>query len=641
MADRPEGPTAGAARAVVLMALGFGLVAGLLEVAAILAQDAIDPQVTVEMIRTNHHYPWMIPTSTAALFAAVGLALGLVALAWPRAASRSAPYLLGVPMFLGPLLAIRGLYPIVCVLLAVGLAVRLASWVRPDDPRFRRALRGVVPALLALVALIGWTRASRLAAEAPKPASVPTDPKTGGRAPNVLLVVMDTVRADHLSLYGYDRPTTPNLDRWAKKGIMFTGARATAPWTLPSHASMFTGRWPHELTADVVHPLDDAHPTLAGDLAARGFDTGGFVANTYYCNAWYGLDRGFDRYEDFPENVQVNPIEILRSSTLGRKLARKLGYKEAKPGAKKSRKTAGTINRDALAWISGREKEDRPFFAFLNYYDAHDPFEPPDDHAWQFGPGATDPAARLATFGQVHDRQKKDPAGKPLDLVIDAYDECIRYIDAQLGALLDDLDRRGLLDETLVIVTSDHGEHFGDRGLFGHGSSLYRPLIDVPLLILPPRGHRDGIGPDGLRVADPVSLRDLPATVADVLGLDPPFPGRSLARTWQADQSADRSEIASNPPLSEVEHQKKFPPSPHVPASNGPLSSLMDGSLVYIRDSRGREQLFDRATDPDENVDLSGLPARKADLERMRNALDRLTGDGAEVATRPGATRAR
>ena len=654
MADRMEAPSDGTARAVVVMAAGWGLAAGLLEVVALVVQDAIDPKVTVESIRTNHHYPWMIPLSTATLFVAVGLVLGLIALRWPRVATRSTPIVLGVPLFLGPLLAIRGLYPIVSVLLAIGLAVRLAPLVRLENPRTRRAMRAAVPILAGVVALVGVTRASFLANQAAGPKDVAIASPREPKRPNVLLVVMDTVRADHVSLYGYGRATMPNLDRWAKRGVVFTGARSTAPWTLPSHASMLTGRWPHELSADVDHPLDATYPTLASVLADRGYATGGFVANTYYCNAWYGLDRGFGRYEDFPENVQVSIAEVIRSSKLGRKLIHKLGYKEEKPGEKGSRKSAATINRDALAWISGLEGE--PFFAFLNYYDAHGPFEPPDDHAWRFGPGTTDPSKRVATFSQVDvnavdapgggendgaaSGRGRRPKGQPVARLVDAYDECIASIDEQLGNLLDGLDGRGLLDDTLVIITSDHGEHFGDRGLFGHGHSLYAPLIDVPLLVLAPRGHR--IGSEGLRVVDPVSLRDIPATVADILGVDFPFPGRSLARLWEPDASATTrlAEI----PLSEVEQQKKFPPSPHVPASTGPLWSLVEGTLVYIRDSHGQEQLYDRATDPSEMVNLAELPARKAELDRLRTALEIFLRPnqveprtaGPAIATRPG-----
>ena len=135
-------------------------------------------------------------------------------------------------------------------------------------------------------------------------------------APNVLLIVLDTVRADALSLYGYDRDTSPNLVRLARGGVRFEQARATAPWTLPSHASMFTGRWPHQLDIGTFRPLDARSPTLAEVLGARGYVTAGFVANPIFCHADYGLARGFLHYEDIP----VSPLEILRSTLLGERL---------------------------------------------------------------------------------------------------------------------------------------------------------------------------------------------------------------------------------------------------------------------------------------------------------------------------------
>ena len=124
-------------------------------------------------------------------------------------------------------------------------------------------------------------------------------PLPPANSPNVLLIVLDTVRADHLSLYGYERPTTPNLEQLGKRGIRFDKARATAPWTLPSHASMFTGRWPHELGEKWMTPLRGNFPTLAEYLGDRGYATAGFVANVGYCSQETGLARGFTHYEDY------------------------------------------------------------------------------------------------------------------------------------------------------------------------------------------------------------------------------------------------------------------------------------------------------------------------------------------------------
>lgn len=610
------------------LAITLGLAAGLGEVAVLGVQDLIDPVVTVDSIRTNRHYAWMIPLSDLGLFAALGGGFALAALRWPSRVARWEPVALAFPAVVGPLLAIRGFYPIAAVILGLGVATRLGGWIGVRPELCRRLVRAGLPLLLALLAGVAWWKPGRPAPE--HHLGSRRDPDR----PNVLLLVLDTVRADHLSAYGYDRPTSPNLKRWAERGVRFDRARAPAPWTLPSHASMLTGYWPHQLSADVSHALDAAKPTLAEALGDRGYATGGFVANTYYCNAWYGVDRGFDRYEDFPENEQINPVEILRSSTLGQRLAKKLGFRLATPGSKDSRKSAATINRDALAWVDGLPPH-QPFFAFLNYYDAHGPYETPPGYARQFlRPGET--AAHEAATVREFEAMAKTPhptdpeaahhvaavGAEAARVMVDGYDDCIAALDEEIGRLLDDLDRRGTLANTLVIITSDHGEHFGDRGLFGHGNSLYHPLIDVPLIVIPPHRAR---APSGLVVADPVSLRDIPATVIDLLGLDrrAEFPGTPLATRWQG------ASPATDPPLSVVEQQHRFPPSAHIPASLGPLWSVAQAGLTYIRQSDGSEQLYDSKTDPFEVHNLAGVPEQASTLARFRSSLSRLLQDPA------------
>jgi hypothetical protein len=181
-------------------------------------------------------------------------------------------------------------------LFALGAALRLAPLLERHAATLRRRLLVSFPALVALlVALAGWVIGGQSWAdwrEAARP--MPPD-----RAPNVLLITLDTVRADHLSLHGYGRPTSPVLDTIAKAGIRFDEARAAAPWTVPSHATMFTGRWPHELGVRWQAPLGRAVPTLAEHLGSRGYATAGFVANAGYCSYDSGLDRGFTHYEDY------------------------------------------------------------------------------------------------------------------------------------------------------------------------------------------------------------------------------------------------------------------------------------------------------------------------------------------------------
>jgi arylsulfatase A-like enzyme len=637
------------------MALWFGLVTGLLETALRLGQRAWEHRVTVASIRTNRHWIWMTPASHVMLFVAIGLLLALAARFGPRAViTRAAPWLYSGIASLALLLTFEGLYLPACLILACGLATPTASLIRRRARGFRRLVVLGTPALALVALLLACVVGSRVVlAERRAIASLPAPPQ---RAPNVLLIVLDDVRADDLGLYGYPRDTTPNLGRLARRGIRFDEARATAPWTLPSHASMFTGRWPHELSVRVDRPLDATHPTLAGYLADRGYEAAGFVGNTFYCNAWYGLDRGFARYEDFRENRVVSPLEVLRSSILGRRLVALAGMKTASPGSSHSRKTAATINGDVLAWLGeardrNRDRDrDRPFFVFLNYYDAHAPFQPPAGFDRSFGLAREPLATResiLRSYSKLRNL-KSTPSNAPevVDkasrLLRDSYDGCIAYLDEQVGQLFGSLERRGLLDNTLVIVTSDHGEHFGEAHLFGHGQSLYRPLIHVPLLIFPPgslaarRGEGnananaegEGAAPASSTVIhEPVTLRNLAATVVDLLKLPgaSPFPGRSLARHWEGAPAPPGAE--DEPILAEVEHQKKFRPNPFIPASLGPLQSLVADRRVYIHNSDGREEVYDLEHDLEETRNLSGLPETTPLLERFRHDLARALGE--------------
>ncbi|MDB5351306.1 MAG: Arylsulfatase [Planctomycetota bacterium] len=606
---------------LVFTAAWMGFLTGLCEVAILAARTAAGASVTTDMLWINRHSGWMIPASDLLLFAAVGALIAFLA----RLRARIATYWAGpilAAMSVGAILErVPGLHPAARIVLACGLGYRLGRMAMVRRAGFARLVRISVP-VLGLVAIVGGPLAylrvvrfeSRVSAGLPmaRPGS-----------PNVLLLVLDTVRADHLSLHGYARDTSPNLARLAHDAVRFERARSTAPWTLPSHASMLTGRWPSELSTRVDRPLDATFPTLAEYLGSKGYATAGFVANTYYCNSIYGLDRGFARYEDFPEKDTVSPVEVIRSSALGRRVADVLRLNRRHlPGEKGTRKSAAEINGDFLNWAS--RQQGRPFFAFLNYYDAHDPYQPPDGAVRRFGMSARPEAERLAilseyarlTSGKKRDRgvatSDEDVIRQSREVLLDSYDDCIASLDAELGRLFAELDRRGLRDDTIIVLTSDHGEHFGEHDLFGHGVSLYEPEVHVPLLIFAP-----GV-PRGRTMEAPVSLRDIPSTLVDMIGVgtDHPFPGHSLAAHWSG------KPVAAVPILAEVEQQKKFAPSPLIPASLGPLKAIVDGSWVYIRGVNG-EQLFNLATDPGQNRDLARSPGSAPILRELGAHLDR------------------
>jgi arylsulfatase A-like enzyme len=217
----------------------------------------------------------------------------------------------------------------------------------------------------------------------------------------------------------------------------------------------------------------------------------------------------------------------------------------------------------------------------------------------------------------------------------DAYDSCLTYLDLQLGRLFDQLEQAGVLEKTTVIVTSDHGEHFGEHGIDLHGNSLYRPLVGVPLVVLPAGKSRSNV--KGLRVRPPVTLRDIPSTVVDLIGATSgsPFPGRSLARFWDPQSSGgllapEERGINSNEELILSETWLKLEKNPRppkvvlTPVQLGPMRSLVGEGHVYIRLANGREQLFDLEHDPSETNDLAGKPEFAPLLERFRARLEQV-----------------
>src|SRR5262249_7165154 len=255
------------------------------------------------------------------------------------------------------------------------------------------------------------------------------------------------------------------------------------------------------------------------------------------------------------------------------------------------RKDAGVVNGEFLDWLDRRPDPRRPFFAFLNDLDAHAPYTRPPDEAYRFGRPPPNVAAVLfLSAGWIRADKPKLP-GPLRALAIDPCDNGLASIDDHLGELSRELRRRGVLEQTVVIVTADHGEGFGEHGLFDHGESLYRPEVRVPLLISLPSGQGAG------RVIDKfVSQRDIPATIAELVGSRgrPPFPGRSLARMWRDPPSGSGNAEPGDLVLSELEAPNPIDPNHgRSPAKQGPLISLADGEFVYIRnDHDGREELF-------------------------------------------------
>jgi arylsulfatase A-like enzyme len=401
-------------------------------------------------------------------------------------------------------------------------------------------------------------------------------------------------------VYGYERPTTPGLERLARESTTFDFAMSTAPWTLKSHGTLFTGLYPGEIEGGFERALEFTTPVLAEEFGKRGYMTTGIVANLLYTSRESGLAQGFVHYDDYHLSArQLFMHSWIAHTPLVRNLAKSRSGRDVWKAIRQpaldfdlkdfnSRtyglRSASTITTAFLDWQAAQPK--RPFFAFLNYFDAHWSYQSPRDFQRRF--------------------VLPDRAFKGL------YDAAIAYVDSEVDRLLTELRARGLLDNTIVVITSDHGEQFGDHALTQHANSLYKQLLHVPLLIRYPAAV-----PAGVRVTSAVTLRDLPATLAQLAGLaGVPFPGTSLAGSWIAGATTPEGSI----PLAELSGVIR--PTPGSPAAFGPMRAVFDQQFHYIRRGDGVEELFDYRVDPSETSDLSQTAAGGQRIARLRQRLE-------------------
>jgi arylsulfatase A-like enzyme len=330
------------------------------------------------------------------------------------------------------------------------------------------------------------------------------------------------------------------------------------------------------------------------------------------------LGRGFITYDDYP----VNLGQVLLSSSLGRWFAgnstlRKLiGYHELL-----NRRSAQEVTDAFLEWE--RRNQGRPFFAFVNYFEAHEPYFPPGYAGSILWPGR-----RWTNFLHMADlpngesawvRNKWELSQAEIEIHAAAYRSAVSDVDEQLGRLLDELDRRGVLRNTVVVIAGDHGEQLGEHGLFEHNNSLYLPSLHVPLVILPA-----GEPVQQARVTRIASLRDIPATVLDLLGeSQAELPGRSLARLWQSPYESAESEAEGDTAVSYL--TQGYVRQEWYPVNRGSeMYSLTTRIHHYIRNGDGTEELYDWQTDPSESTDLSEQPYADSLLNRFRHTLNGL-----------------
>ena len=539
----------------------------------------------------SREFAWMSPIAYALVMApgAVLLVALSVTLRRTWALSLSAAVFATISLF-GLLLPYSQISRLASLILAFGVGMVIARAVQDRPALWVRRSRVAAIAGLAAVAVVA--PGQRLLAALRESRALASLPVAASNATNVLVIILDTVRAASMGLYSPADSTTPRLDEWSGSGVVFDWAFSTAPWTLPAHGSMFTGAWAGNQSGDWERPLDRTLPTLAERFRARGYLTAGFVGNMHY-TAWdSGLSRGFAHYEDYVVNwgqlvrsssyTQTALFVQLRDATSLGEMARAFLHPNLgiDPKHRFEPKRGDAVTDAFLDWQAANRN--RPFFAFLNYFDAHQPYYAPPEFRHFSG------ARGLST-----------------------YRAAIAFLDAEIDRTLVALRERGVLDQTLVIVTSDHGELFAFKGLSGHAHNVYLNTIRVPLFIrLPGRVPRD------LRVAHPVSLRDLAATILDLTAAEAPaLPGTSLATTWTG-------RALPSPVLAEVSRARNI--ESRYPTSRGDLTTLLDERWQLIRNGDARLELYDYRADTLQERDLAGSDSAADIVAAMKQRLQDL-----------------
>jgi len=414
----------------------------------------------------------------------------------------------------------------------------MRPWIRTSGRRVRGALLG-------LAALAGLCCSDQTATP-----------------PNVLMIVVDTLRQDHLGCYGYSRDITPSIDALAASGLRFDRAYATAPWTMPSVASMITGLYPgsHGLTRTTRLPAEAV--TVAEILGEHGYATAGVVSHVLLGSV-FGFDQGYEVYE---QTVREKPHKAV---------------------------TTEAVTDKAQSLLRQLAEDDRPFFLFVHYFDPH--------YEYQRHPEiglAPERAGRLDGTQTIHELRALlgDITDEEVEFVRDLYDEEIAHTDAGIGRLLATLRETGQDPNTLILFVADHGEEFVEHGWIGHTRTLYEELVRVPLIVRPPQARARAGATDRL-----VSLASLTPTILDYCGIETEelgFQAPSLAALVD-------SGLAEGLPAAYAEVE-------YVPLKKSSAvkitfkKALATASYKVVRDDlSGRVEVFDLVKDPGERHDLA------------------------------------
>lgn len=413
-------------------------------------------------------------------------------------------------------------------------------------------------------------------------------PVSGSVRPNILVYLIDTLRADHLGAYGYHRPTSPHIDQLAVEGILFTNSQAQSPWTRASVASVLSGLWPqvHGTNGD-EDALSEEAVTLPEALAAAGYRTAAIVGNGNAARI-AGFAQGFDYFKYLRRLEKDSPLT-----------------------------TSEDINLAVFDWLdrnTGEDREQNPFFLWVHTIDPHAPYTPPEPYRSRFAADADPTLGSIETILDLNRRASVDE--DTVRQLVDLYDAEIAYNDASFGALAADLQQRGLWDDLVVIVLSDHGEEFYDHGGWTHGKTLYSEMLDTPLVIKAP-------GVEGGRRDDSIVQHvDLMPTLLELAQAEVPpgLQGRSFLPLLHSPESTWGVRGVA-----------------HLDLRGRRGTSLLESSWKLIQyvdgDHEGYPELYDRRDDRGERTNLAPeRPELARFLASLREAEEKRAGSGLGAA---------
>lgn len=416
--------------------------------------------------------------------------------------------------------------------------------------------------------------------------------------PNVVLIVLDTARADHFSHLGYPRNTSPYIDSLGTEGAVFEHAYAPACWTLPSHASLFTGLEPLEAGATSERLfLSESNITIAEILSEAGYDTAAFV-----CNSWVSKERGFAQgFEEFYE---------MWRSTYTKQVQAKVSKNEV------------ATTEKIKNWLGDRAQKNEPFFAFVNLNCVHLPYRPPEPYLSDFLSSDYDKAdiTRISNIMSMWKHLAGEMVLTEHDYAImrDLYDGEIAFADHCVKQMIERLRSLKLLDDTIVIITSDHGESLGEHGRIDHTLNMYETTLHVPLVIRYPKHFQAG-----RRVKKLVSLVDITPTLIDLCGAEYQLNTKGEIRSLHREDMVNRPfVVATNErPLTGIAVMEKNFPDFDISTIDYRLGAIRAKDYKFLSNIGGSVELYDMNMDPHETNDISNTkPDIKNKLHHLLNS---------------------